>query len=142
MRRASVILVICCSAMLSCARQDEHSIHVVHHDGQDFVASECDAFSSIVHTAAGQYRLEETQGSINRDTFPRYRSYWSRTSPLGLDLYCGSNMLQVTVTAVRGRRGSDAYAESIAELSIELKNVFGPDVEESDNSILVSALPW
>src|SRR6267142_3862607 len=102
MKAAKVVFVICCFlAVVACARQYRHAIRVVHHDDQDFIGSDCKAFTTVVHAIAGKFRLQETQGVSDRESFPRYRSYWSQTSPLSLDLYCDSNMLQVTVTAVR-----------------------------------------
>lgn len=83
MKRAMIVLVLCCfSAQVACARQDEHTIRVVQQEGKDFVASDCDVLTRVVHTVAGSNRLQETHSVAQRDSFPRYRSYWSKTSVL------------------------------------------------------------
>lgn len=148
MKTAKLVLVTCCrSVVLACARQYEHFIRVVR-DGQDFAASDCDTLTRVVHATAGRYRLQEEQGGSYRggsyrESFPRYRGYWSKTSPLSLDLYCASNMLQVTVTAVQiDQADEDAYKRSIEELSAEIRTLFGSGIEEAEDSILVNNLPW
>ena len=134
--------MVMCSLLVvaGCARQDTHSIRVAHQGGQEFAVEDCEKFTSVVHEIAGDYRLEETRGVADRDSFPRYRDYWSKASPIGLDLYCDSNMLQVTVTAVRRDRRDPSgkiYKQSIADLSSAIGELFGSGIKQDEDSILV-----
>src|SRR5262245_30149224 len=137
-----ILLAVCFLGMVSCARQDEHAIRVVPKDGRDFEASDCDVVTNLVHAVAGRYRLQEGAGVADRESFPRYRGYWSPTSPVHLDVYCSSNLLQVTVTAVQRARGKEnPYRGAIAALAGGFKKEFGARVEEEDDWILVNPFP-
>ena len=86
--------------------------------------------------------LKETQRNADRDSFPRYRSYWSEASPIGISLYCDTNMLQVTVTALRSDRRDvkgTTYKSSISQLATDIENQFPSRVEERDDSNWVRA---
>jgi hypothetical protein len=141
MKTAKIVLAASLLGVTTgCARQDSHFIRVLADGNQALGVADCDVFTTEVHGVAGDYRLKETQGVTNRALFPRYRSYWSEVSPIGIDLYCDSNMLQVTVTALRMDRRDikgTTYKDSIAKLVAAIERDFPSRVEERDDSILV-----
>lgn len=138
--RTFAVVVPALLLMASCAWQDSHFIRVQPPDGRRFAAEDCDVLTDIVHEVAGTYRLPETQGVSDRDSFPRYRDYWSEASVIGIHLFCNPDLLAVNVTAlrhdVRDPTGT-AYRRSISSLSADIASLFASRIEESEDSILV-----